>query len=193
MRIISGNHRGKRLISPQGSSTRPTAEHIRETLFNILQHGLSIASVSGIATETWVLDVFAGTGALGFEALSRGAYHVVFIETDIAACRVIQKNAFSLGVADRTTLLRRNAVRLSKPPNYLKPSELIFLDPPYGKGLASRALNQLIAHKWLGKHATVVIEMAFDDKLAVPNGFTQADERRYGNTKIVFLRRQELP
>lgn len=188
MRIVGGEFRGRRLAPPRGNDIRPTSDRIREALFDILCHGLHSPRGGMLPENLKVLDAFAGTGALGFEALSRGVSHVTFIEKDPAACRLIERNVHALGVEDRITLLRRNTVRPAAPPSDLEPAGLVFLDPPYRADLAALALKALRARRWIGSEAIVVVEMAADEALEPPRGFLVTDERRYGDTTLVFLK-----
>jgi 16S rRNA (guanine966-N2)-methyltransferase len=139
-----------------------------------------------------VLDVFAGTGALGLEALSRGATHVTFIEKDPTACRMIERNTLMLRATDSVTLLRRNALRPAAPPAEFLAANLLVMDPPYRSDLAAPALQALRARGWIARDAISVIEIATDASLDLPRGFVIADERRYGDTTLVFLKSEEL-
>jgi len=157
-------------------------------MFDILQHGLQSTADGGLPKGAVVLDVFAGTGALGFEALSRGATHVTFIEKDPAACRVIEGNTQMLSAMECVTLLRRNALRPAAPPTGFQAADLLLMDPPYRSDLAASALQALRARGWIAKNATSVVEMAADESFGPPQGFVLADERRYGDTTLVFLK-----
>ncbi len=180
MRIVAGRHRGRVLQAPSGPQTRPTADRVREALFNIIAHG-----APSLAGER-VLDAFAGSGALGFEALSRGAGHVTFMESDGAALAVIFANAKKLGVLDQVTVQRLDA---TKPPKAPTPCRLVLMDPPYKSGLARPALAALQAQGWLAADALVVVEVAAGEPFASPvAGLAIADERTYGAARLVFLR-----
>jgi 16S rRNA (guanine966-N2)-methyltransferase len=187
VRIVGGQFRGRVLSSPEGSVTRPTADRVRESLFNILASA-AIAEgrdeLDGIA----VLDVFAGTGALGFEALSRGAAHVSFVENAADALRVIGENIRKLGVADRTALLRFDA---TKPPKATKPHDLVLFDAPYRSGLALPSLLALDKMGWIAPNPTIVVEVASNEPLKAPDRFAITDERKYGAARLVFLMRAE--
>ncbi len=183
MRIVAGKHRGRRLQALPGADIRPTADRVREALFNILSHAPWARESGGVAGVA-VADLFAGTGALGLEALSRGARHVTFVDVDPAACRLIERNARSLDEGDRVTVLRGDATRLVIAP---LAHQLVFLDPPYRGGLAVPALESLAAAGWLAPGALAVVELAKADKLAPPAGFELLDERRYGATRVLFL------
>ena len=187
VRITAGRHRGRRLAVPEGGSVRPTSDRARETLFNILVHG-SLARARGGASPldgARVLDAFAGTGALGFEALSRGAAHATFIEADPSALKCLSLNARRLGEEAHTTMLKADATR--PPPARGAPSSIAFLDPPYESGLAAPALLGLAAQGWLAEGAISVVELRARESFDLPAGFTVIAERRSGETRFVFL------
>jgi 16S rRNA (guanine966-N2)-methyltransferase len=185
MRIVGGEFRGRPLLSPKGSSTRPTSDRARESIFNILGHAkwLKTAAVEGAL----VLDAFAGTGALGLEALSRGAGHAVFIERDRAASSICMENIDKFGVSDRSLLLTGDATRPNPRPADLAARSLVFLDPPYGKNLIGQALAALNENAWLAPGAVCVAEMSAKAPEETPPGFTLQDERRYGIALVRFL------
>ncbi len=183
MRIVAGKHRGFRLAALPGAALRPTADRVREALFNILAHGRWRRAGGGLAGAR-VVDVFAGTGALGLEALSRGARHVTFIDDSAAACALIRDNAATLGVGDQATVLERDATRLGPAPAR---HALALLDPPYRSGLAAPALDALAAQGWLEAGAQAVVELAKREPFAPPDGFETLDERVYGRTRLVIL------
>lgn len=188
MRVVGGRHRGRRLGAPPGATVRPTADRVREALFNILVHG---DLVPGGLDGARVIDLFAGTGALGLEALSRGAGHVVFIENGRAALTALERNIAALGEASRATVLARDATR---PGGRVGPhASLAFLDPPYGRGLVGPALAALADGAWLAPDALVVVETAARDDLEPPVGFVEVDRRRYGATTLLFLRAEAAP
>ncbi|MFQ5764986.1 MAG: RsmD family RNA methyltransferase, partial [Rhodospirillales bacterium] len=164
---------------------RPTGDRVRESLFNVLAHG-----VEGVAWEgATVVDVFAGTGALGLEALSRGAGHGVFIDNDPGALACVRRNAGPLGLARNVTILRLDARRLPPPPLAAKaPAALAFLDPPYRSGLAPEALTGLTTRGWLVPGALSVVEVAAKEPLEPLRGFETMDERTWGAARLVFLR-----
>ena len=182
MRIVGGKNRGRALVSPKGLDTRPTTDRTREALFNILAHGRDI----DFEGRT-IIDVFAGSGALGLEALSRGAGQAVFIESDRAALECIAENAAHLGESGKVTLINRDAMTLGPLGAAQEPAMLAFLDPPYGKGLLAPALNSLSEGSWLLAEALVVCEMKVDDEVELPADLNIIDERTYGKTKITFL------
>ena len=179
MRIVGGSLRGRRLQSPKGQSIRPTTDRNRETLFNILSHRF------GEQLQGRVLDIFAGTGALGLEALSRGAASVVFVEKSSQGAALIQEHIQSFGVEETASLLRRDATRPGKPENGHQ-FDLVFADPPYGKTLGEKAIAALAQNDWLTPHAIVVLE---EKKGALPDdlvGFELQDQRNFGETDIGF-------
>lgn len=185
MRIISGSKRGLRLASvgkgDAGAHLRPTSDRVRESLFNVLTGGHYGNPIDGAR----VLDLFAGTGALGFEALSRGAAHVTFVDDGKIAGALIRENTALMQAGDRTRLIRRDAARLGDCTD--DPFDLIFLDPPYGKGLGERALLAAVKGGWLTPDALVVFEE--NTPQPAPPGFTRKDARRYGDTHITILQR----
>nr|WP_217354945.1 16S rRNA (guanine(966)-N(2))-methyltransferase RsmD [Ruegeria arenilitoris] len=159
-----------------GAHLRPTTDRVRESLFNVLNH---LIDFDGLR----VLDLFAGTGALGLEALSRGAAHVTFVDDGRVAQGLIRRNIDLTRSADRTTLIRRAATRLGENPG--APYDLIFLDPPYGKGLGQKALAATAQNGWLADDALVVWEE--NAPMAPPEGFTLNDARKYGDTHISLM------
>ena len=183
MRIIGGQHRGTALATvgkgDTGAHLRPTTDRVRESLFNVLQGG----RFGDPITDAHVLDLFAGTGALGLEALSRGAAHVTFIENGRAGQKLIRGNITKLNRANDTTLIGSDATRLPKG----QPHDLIFLDPPYGKGLGQKALASAADNGWIADDALIVWEE--NQPQIAPPGFETADQRRYGDTWITFLQR----
>ena len=185
MRVIAGTLRGRAIATPKSDRIRPTLDRVREAMFNILTHGIDEFSIEG----TEVLDLFAGTGALGIEALSRGAAFCTFIEQDAAARGLIRQNIEALELSGVTRLYRRDATR----PGVALARDragLVFLDPPWGKGLAAQALAGLAAGGWLTAGAIAVIEESRMAEFKLPAGFTLLEERRYGDTLITFARHQ---
>jgi len=186
MRIVAGRHKGRRLESPGGQGTRPTSDRARESIFNVIQHGL--ADWQGSLEDASVVDVFSGTGALGLEALSRGARHATFIDNAGPALAMVKKNAAHLGVWKEVTMLKLDATRLAPPPLAAKaPCAVAFLDAPYEKELTTPALNGLARQGWIGLGSLCVVEVAADEALVAGPGFEQLDERAYGAAKVVFL------
>ena len=183
MRIIGGSHRGMALAAPgagdPGARLRPTSDRVRESLFNLLQHGAG-DPVAGAR----VLDLFAGTGALGLEALSRGATHATFIDDGAAARALLRRNIEKMRAMGATKVWRRDATRLGE--NRGAAFDLVFLDPPYGRGLGEQALASAVAGGWLAAGAVV----AWEENAAqpAPPGFVPVDTRRYGDTWLTLLR-----
>ncbi len=183
MRIIAGRHRGRRLTAPPGPATRPTADRVRQALFDMLWH----APWAGRAAveEALVLDAFAGTGALGLEALSRGAAHAAFLETDRAALAALRANIAACREEARTTPLAADATR---PPRAARPCGLVFLDPPYGQGLVPRALAALGAAGWIAPGALVSAELGAGEAAEPPPGYAPLAERAHGAARLLALR-----
>ena len=182
MRIVAGKFRGKALLSPSDDSIRPTSDRARESVFNILASRLS-PNLDGMK----VLDLFAGTGALGLEALSRGASSVVFVDLGAEARGLIRDHIEAFGAGGVAKLLRRDATALG-PAGTMGPMDLVFLDPPYGKGLGEQALASLRDGNWLSKDATIVFEESSDTPVELPAGFVLDDRREYGAAAIHFIR-----
>jgi 16S rRNA (guanine966-N2)-methyltransferase len=181
MRIIAGSHRGRRIEAPPDATIRPTSDRIRESLFNILGHRLG-----GFADKT-VLDGFAGTGALGFEALSRGAASALFMDNNKAALDLCRRSAAALGLDGRAAFRLGD---IARPPAAQEKFDLVLLDPPYGKGLGSAALSALEDAGWLADNAIIVIEADKSQPEATPQGFSVIDSRDYGRTRIELLIRK---
>lgn len=185
MRIVGGADRGRALAVPADQTIRPSSDRLREALFNIL-------ASRGLPAGVAVLDVFAGTGALGLEALSRGAAHVRFIESDGAALRLISRNLASLKRAANATVLGRDATRPGAPPAGGPPAALAFFDAPYGRGLNEAALAALAQAGWLTPDALVLVEREAREAPVWPPGFAVEGTRRYGKAGVTILRRQIL-
>lgn len=190
MRIIGGRHRGRALAAPEGFEVRPTSDRARESLFNILEHGRFSPDGISPLRGAHVLDAFAGTGALGLEALSRGAERLVAMDVKSAAIACIKANARALGDLARVTLFQCDA---TKPPRPLagpagSPCSLVFLDPPYKSGLGSAALTALAEAGWIAAGAICVLEVDKSEHGAAPDGYAILDERSYGKAKLVFMR-----
>jgi 16S rRNA (guanine966-N2)-methyltransferase len=182
MRIVGGRLRGRELAAPKSTAIRPTADRLREALFNILAHAYG-DPVSGAR----VLDLFAGTGALGIEALSRGAAFALFIDEGAEARALIRENVATLGLGGSARIFRRDATKLG-PAQPLEPFSLIFLDPPYGKGLAEQALTAARDGGWLTPDALIVVEESTKAAFAAPPGFTPIERRPYDETEFIILR-----
>jgi len=179
MRIVAGSHKGRTLVAPPGRTARPTADRVRQALFDILAHS-DLVDLEGAR----VIDAFAGSGALGLEALSRGAERAWFLDTHPASLDAIRANVETLRESARTRLLRADATR---PPVAEAACTLAFLDPPYHGGLAAPALAALDAAGWLAADVLAVVEIAADEDFVPPQGFTQADSRRHGPARIEFV------
>jgi 16S rRNA (guanine966-N2)-methyltransferase len=184
MRIVGGKHKGRRLVSPGDRAIRPTSDRAREAVFNLLTQGRLAAETGLTLSGADVLDAFCGSGALGLEALSRGAGTATFLDADVGALDLARDNAEAMGEAKNARFLRGDATRPPRPPHA---HGLAFLDPPYGKDLARAALIALASGGWLEEGAVVVIEQGSEEELAVPFGFEPVDERQYGAAKIVVL------
>jgi len=183
MRIVAGKFGGRTLAAPQGAAVRPTSDRVREAIFNILAHG-----IGGFAFEgTGVLDLFAGTGALGLEALSRGAAHCLFVEEAAPARAAIRRNVEALGLTGITKIFRRDATDLGAAGRH-GGAGLAFVDPPYGKGLAERTLISLFGGGWLAAGAVVVIEEGKSARLALPPPYLPIDQRTWGETQVLYVR-----
>jgi 16S rRNA (guanine966-N2)-methyltransferase len=183
MRIVAGKFRGARIEAPKGLATRPTSDRVRESLFNVLEHGSPNIDFDGAR----VLDLFAGSGALGLEALSRGARFCLFIEESAEARGAIRRNVEALQLTGVTKIWRRDATRLGEA-GTLAPFDLIFLDPPYGRGLGPAALMAARTGGWVAPGAIVALEERADAEVALPPQFQQLETRTYGDTKIVLAR-----
>jgi 16S rRNA (guanine966-N2)-methyltransferase len=186
IKIVGGKHRGRALATPDGLETRPTSSRARESLFNILAHANWHPDGTSPLVDARVLDAFAGSGALGIEALSRGAAHATFLDKDAAAITAIGENLRKLGETATAKVVRADAAR---PPPGREPCDLVFLDPPYRSGAATPALAALAEAGWVKPGAIATIELANTEDLVPPPGFETIDERRYGAAKIVILRR----
>ena len=183
MRIVGGKFGGRTLATPKGQATRPTSERVREAIFNILAHGMEGFALEGAR----VLDLFAGTGALGLEALSRGARFVQFVDESAEARGLIRQNADALGSIGSVKIWRRDGSRLG-PCAPLAPFSLIFADPPYNKGLGTAALKSIMEGGWAEKGAVIVLEEALKAEVLMPEGLELVQSREYGETKVLFCR-----
>ena len=182
MRVVGGRFRGRTLAGPKSDAIRPTSDRLRETIFNVLAHGYG-DPVEGAR----VIDLFAGTGAMGIEALSRGAAFCLFVEEGAQARGLIRENVEALGLGGATRLFRRDATRMGAA-GQNPPASLVFCDPPYGKDLAPRALKSCADGGWLSPGALVVVEEAQGAGVALPDGFEELERRDYGETKVLFAR-----
>jgi 16S rRNA (guanine966-N2)-methyltransferase len=182
MRIVGGRLRGRALAAPRSPAIRPTADRLRESLFNILLH-----AYGDPVTGARVLDLFAGTGALGLEALSRGAAFALLVDDAAPARALMRDNVATLGLGGTARIFRRDATALGEV-HPVEPFSLAFLDPPYGRGLAERALASARSGHWLLPDALVVVEEAADAGFTPPAGFAEVERRRYDDTELIFLR-----
>jgi 16S rRNA (guanine966-N2)-methyltransferase len=190
LRIVSGEFRGKPIKAPPGAATRPTSDRARQAVFNILEHAPWSKGVRGAR----VIDLFAGSGALGLEALSRGAAFCLFVETDEAARGAIRDNIDAMGLFGQTRVHRRDATDLGVRPGADGPAfDLAFLDPPYAKGLGETALARLAAGGWLAPGAVLVFERGSDEAAFEVEGFAPLDVRKYGAATVHFLKFSSLP
>lgn len=184
MRIVGGTFRGRRLVAPEGRDVRPTSDRARESIFNILMHAPFAPKIEGAS----VIDVFAGSGAMGLEAMSRGAKPVTFIELSDSARAVILKNAGIFGKAREVTVLRLDATKLPPPPRIAEcPAAVAFLDAPYEQELTLPALMGLKDKGWISAGSLCVVETAAGKPFDPPRGFSLADERTYGAALVSFL------
>ena len=187
MRIVGGRLRGRALAAPKSQAVRPTADRLRESVFNILQH-----AYGDPVSNARVLDLFAGTGALGLEAISRGATFAQFVDDGVEARALLRQNVEALGLAAITRIFRRDATKLG-PVHPVEPFELAFLDPPYGNGLAEKALASARDGGWLTEDALIVVEEAVESGFKAPAEFDEIERRRYDDTEFVILKRASLP
>jgi 16S rRNA (guanine966-N2)-methyltransferase len=185
LKIVGGKHRGRSIATPEGPTTRPTSHRARESLFNILMHADWRDDGTSPLIDARVLDAFAGSGALGIEALSRGAVHATFLDNEATAIRLIGENLRKLGETAAAKVIRGDAMR---PPPSREACDLVFLDPPYRSGQAAPALAALTDAGWLKPGAIATVELASTEDFLAPPRFETIDERRYGAAKIVILR-----
>ena len=180
MRLVGGRFRGRNLATPHSNAIRPTSDRLREAVFNVLIHGYGDP-----ITDARVLDLFAGTGALGLEALSRGAAFATFVDDGAEARGILRTNIENLGLGGITRIFRRDATAMgSVAPN--EPFSLVFCDPPYNKGLSLKALSSCAAGGWLAPEALIVAEDALGEEPLLPVGFELIEERHYGETRFAF-------
>lgn len=183
MRIVAGQFKGHALASPKSNAIRPTSDRLRESLFNILAH-----AYEGPVEGARVLDLFSGTGALGLEALSRGARYVLFVEEAAEARALIRENVEALGLGGVTKLWRRDATHLGRC-EPMEPFSLAFLDPPYDKGLTDPALMAMVEGGWLAPGGLVILEEARKVSITCPSGLELLESRDFGDTAVHFLRK----
>jgi 16S rRNA (guanine966-N2)-methyltransferase len=180
MRIVGGSLRGRRLAAPRSEAIRPTTDRARESLFNILEH-----AYPGAIEGARVLDLFSGSGALGIEALSRGASYCLFVEEAAQARALVRENVEGLGLQGRTRIFRRDATRLG-PVGTMQPFRLVFADPPYGRGLGERAVASALAGGWLTPDALIVVEEASATPFQPPEGIVLNETRTYSSSILSF-------
>ncbi len=182
MRIVGGALRGRVVHAPSGSEIRPTSDRLRESLFNILIHAHDVSF-----EEAFVVDVFAGTGALGLEALSRGAAFALFVDSGAQARALLRQNIEALGQGGKSRIFRRDATRLGDAPPGQR-FDLALLDPPYGQGLAEPALAGLVAGGWLKPGGLVVVEEETEARISAPPQLQRLETRGFGLTTLHFFK-----
>lgn len=182
MRIIAGKFKGTRLVPPKSKTIRPTSDRVRESLFNILEHGKYACSLEQLR----VLDLFAGTGALGLEAMSRGAAFCLFIDIQATARAIIRQNIENLSLTGSTKVFRRDATKLGESGRYGQ-FDLVFLDPPYAENLGGQVLTSLIQGNWIAPTCRIILEDSQKSALVLPNGLELLDSRLYGDTCIYLI------
>lgn len=188
MRIVAGSLKGRAILAPEGQNTRPTSDRARQAIFNVLEH----ASWGESLHEARVMDIYAGSGALGFEALSRGAAFALFVEIDDGARGVIRENMDAYGLFGRGRVHRRSATDLGPRPGSVGEAfDIAFLDPPYAKGLGEQTLERLREGQWLKPGAIVVFERGSDEPDIDTPGYERLDARDYGAARVLFLRASE--
>lgn len=185
MRIVAGDLKGRAIVAPEGQGTRPTSDRARQAIFNVLEHAAWAEPLAGAR----VIDLYAGSGALGYEAISRGAAFALFVEIDDEARGAIRENADAWGLMGRTRVHRRSATDLgTRPGSDGEAFDLAFLDPPYRKGLGEQTLVRLIEGNWLKPGAVVVFERGSDEPEIETPGYERLDARDYGAARVLFLR-----
>ena len=185
MRIVAGQFRGRAIVAPEGQGTRPTSDRARQAVFNVIEHASWGRNLDGAR----VIDLFAGSGALGFEALSRGAAFALFVETDDGARGAIRDNMEAFALFGVCRVHRRSAVDLGvRPGSAGEAFDVAFLDPPYGQGLGEQALARLIEGNWLAPDALVILERGSDEPEIETPGYERLDVRDYGAARVLFLR-----
>lgn len=187
MRIVAGSLKGRAIVAPEGQNTRPTSDRARQAVFNVLEHAAWAEPLHGAR----VIDLYAGSGALGFEAISRGAGFCLFVEIEDEARGAIRENADTFGLMGRTRVHRRSATDLGvRPGSAGEAFDIAFLDPPYGKGLGEQTLLRLAEGDWLRPGAIVVFERGSDEPEIDTPGYERLDARDYGAARVLFLRRE---
>ncbi len=189
MRIVGGSHKGQKLFTPKSTETRPTSDRVREAMFNKISHGVSKHFEDFDIEAATVLDLFAGTGALGLEALSRGAKFAVFVEDAIEPRGLIRSNIEHLEFTGITKLFKRDATNLG-PMKRFQPFNLVFLDPPYNKELGEKALSSAIEGNWLADTALIILEESKSAPITWPKGVVLLDKKNYGETTLYYAKWQ---
>jgi 16S rRNA (guanine966-N2)-methyltransferase len=185
MRIVAGSLKGRAISAPDGQNTRPTSDRARQAIFNVLEHAAWAEPLDGAR----VIDLYAGSGALGYESISRGAAFCLFVEIDDDARGAIRENADAWGLMGRTRVHRRSATDLGvRPGSAGEAFDIAFLDPPYRKGLGEQTLARLLEGNWLKPGATVVFERGSDEPEIETPGYERLDARDYGAARVLFLR-----
>ncbi len=187
MRIVGGEFRGRTIAAPKGDAIRPTSDRLRQTIFDILAHGFD-----DVVSGARVLDLFAGTGALGLEAMSRGAAFVLFVDDGLEGRGLIRQNVETMGLTGRSRVYRRDATRLGEIGG-LAPFTLAFADPPYGRGLGERALRSAVSGGWLAPGAVAVLEETATAEIGEMAGLRLEDTRRVGDSQVAFYRALPAP
>lgn len=181
MRITRGEFVGKSLIGPTSTLTRPTSDKVRQAIFNVIEHHVDMAELR----DSTVLDVFAGTGSLGLEALSRGAKHSGFVDNQRAACRDIHKLLQLWNIENRATVWSQDILTIPKAAN---PVDFVFCDPPYGQDLVNQGVVHLYKQGWIDHNTTIIAEMYKNDTLHLHVDFTVLQDKKYGDTRVVFFK-----
>jgi 16S rRNA (guanine966-N2)-methyltransferase len=184
MRIVAGKFKGQAIKPPKTQEIRPTSDRMRESLFNILIHSYNAVE------DARVLDLFAGTGALGFEAMSRGAAFVAFVDMSIQSRGLLRENMINFGLSNIAKILKRDATSLGETASFA-PFTLIFVDPPYGQGLAERALVSALQGGWVADNALIIVEEAKLSAFVAPQGFKELERRDMGLSQLIFMQRDE--
>jgi len=185
VRIVAGKHKGRKILSPEGTDIRPTLDRTRESLFNIIEHGnLGTGSISPLRGAC-VLDAFCGTGALGLEALSRGAANVTFMDNDRRALALCRQNIMTMGETEASQVLRGDCLKPSRAANA---SDLVFTDAPYDRDLTAEGITALSAAGWIREGGLCVLETGSDETVKLPNIFEPLEDRKYGAARIHFFR-----
>lgn len=187
MRVIAGKYKSRKIETVSSKKLRPTTGMAREALFNILSHGNFTNGESNFLDGCKVLDLFSGCGALSIEALSRGADHAVMIDIDQEHLNIARSNAQNIRIEGDCTFIRADS---ATPPPARFACDLVFLDPPYGKGLIEKALKNLKNGGWIAKNAVIVVETGKTEDIDTPEGYEELHNRKYGNSRIRIMQLQ---